>query len=82
VVFNESLADVKGKKARWVPLWWDAGTLTDLAEWQAERLRHGARGGDPFVCSELAHRRGQPIQRATIRRRFLSACKVLGLATC
>ena len=42
--------------------------------------RHGARGGDPFVCSVLAHRRGQPIQRAAIRRRFLSACKVLGLA--
>src|SRR5262245_31706603 len=33
----------KGKKARCVPLWWDAGTLTDLAEWQAERLRQGAR---------------------------------------
>jgi len=70
----------KGKKARCVPLWWDAGTLTDLAEWQAERLRHGARGGDPFVCSVLARRRGQPIQRAAIRRRFLSACKALGLA--
>jgi integrase len=63
-----------------VPLWWDAGTLTDLAEWQAERLRHGDGGGDPFVCSVLAHRRGQSIQRAAIRRRFLSACKVLGLA--
>jgi integrase len=70
----------KGKKARCVPLWWDAGTLTDLAGWQTERLRHGARGGDAFVCSVLAHRRGQPIQRAAIRRRFLSACKVLGLA--
>jgi integrase len=70
----------KGKKARCVPLWWDAGTLTDLAEWQAERLRHGACGGDPFVCSVLSHRRGRPIQRAAIRRRFLSACKVLGLA--
>jgi Phage integrase family len=39
-----------------------------------------ARGGDPFVCSVLSHRRGRPIQRAAIRRRFLSACKVLGLA--
>jgi integrase len=45
----------KGKKARCVPLWWDAGTLTDLAEWQAERMRHGARGGDPFVCSVLTY---------------------------
>jgi integrase len=70
----------KGKKARCVPLWWDAGTLTDLAEWKAERMRRGARGGDPFACNVLSHRRGQPIQRAAIRRRFLSACKVLGLA--
>src|SRR5262245_28833148 len=70
----------KGKKPRCVPLWWDAGTLTDLAEWQAERLRHGARGGDPFICSVLANRGGQRLQRAAIRRRFLSACKVLGLA--
>jgi len=70
----------KGKKARCEPLWWDAGTLTDLAEWQAERMRHGARGGDPFVCSVLSHRRGQSIQRAGIRRRFISACKVLRLA--
>src|SRR4029077_16769858 len=63
-----------------VPLWWDAGTLTDLAEWQAERVRHGARSSDPFVCSGLAYRFGRPIQRAAIRRRFISACKVLGLA--
>jgi integrase len=33
-----------------------------------------------LVSSVLAHRRGQPIQRAAIRLRFLSACKVLGLA--
>lgn len=68
----------KGKKARVVPLWWDAGTLLDLAEWKAERLRHGGRVGDPFVCSVLANRRGQRLQRAAIRRRFLSACKALG----
>jgi integrase len=63
-----------------VPLWWDAGTLTDLPEWKAERMRHGARGGDPFVCCVLPYLRGRPIQRAAIRRRFISACKVLGLA--
>jgi integrase/recombinase XerD len=72
--------NTKGKRPRCVPLWWDAGTLLDLAEWQAERLRQGARGGDPFVCSVRANRRGQRLQRAAIRRRFLSACKVLGLA--
>jgi hypothetical protein len=36
----------KGKRPRCVPLWWDAGTLTDLAEWQAERLRQGVLLGE------------------------------------
>ena len=38
------------------------------------------RSGDPFNFNVLAHQPGLPIQRAAIRRRFLSACKVLGLA--
>jgi integrase len=70
----------KGGKPRSVPLWWDAGTLADLTAWKAERQRQGASGTDPFVCSVQAHRRGQPLQRHAIRRRFLSACGVLGAA--
>jgi len=70
----------KGRRARCVPLWWDAGTLDDLAAWKAERLEQGARGSDPFVCSVQSHRHGRPLQRAALRRRFLTACKVLGLA--
>jgi integrase len=73
-------ATTKGKRARRVPLWWDAGTLADITAWAATRRDHGARGGDPFVCSVQAHRHGESLQRAAIRRRFLSACKVLGLA--
>src|SRR5262249_1224500 len=69
----------KGKRKRIVPLWWDAGTLADLTAWKAEREGHGAAGDDPYICSVLANRHGQPLQRAAIRRRFLSACKVLGL---
>ena len=63
-----------------VPLWWDAGTLADLAAWKAERLGRGRRGLDRFVCSVQSHLQGQPLPRHEIRRRFLSACKVLGLA--
>jgi integrase len=70
----------KGKRPRRVPLWWDSGTLADLTAWLATRRDQGARGGDPFVCSVQAHRRGEGLQRAAVRRRFLSACKVLGLA--
>jgi integrase len=70
----------KGHRSRIVPLWWDAATLADLKAWKTERLEQGARGPDPFVCSVQSHRRGQPLQRAALRRRFLTACKVLGLA--
>jgi integrase len=70
----------KGGRSRCVPLWWDAGTLANLAEWKAERVAHGASGADPFVCSVQAHRHGLPLRRAALRRRFLSACKILGMA--
>jgi integrase/recombinase XerD len=70
----------KGHKARRVPLWWDSGTLADLAAWKRRRGEQGANGADPFVCSVQAHRHGQGLQRHAIRRRFLSACKVLGMA--
>jgi site-specific recombinase XerC len=59
-----------------VPLWFDSGTLADVAAWAPTRRAQG----DPFVCSVQAHRHGKALQRAAIRRRFLSSCKVLGLA--
>jgi integrase len=62
-----------------VPLWWDAGTLADLKAWKAQRQVQGASGTSPFVCSVQANRPGQALRRHAIRRRFLSACKVLGL---
>jgi integrase len=68
----------KGKRPRTVPLWWDAGTLDDLIAWKAARAEHGAGEHDPFVCSVQANRRGEPLQRAAVRRRFLAACKILG----
>jgi len=61
-------------------MWWDGATLADIVAWKARRIADGARGTDPFVCSVQANRRGLPLQRAALRRRFLSACKVLGLA--
>jgi integrase/recombinase XerD len=70
----------KGKRPRCASLWWDAGTLADLAEWKALGVQQGASTRDPFVCSVQAHLRGQPRQRHAIRRRFLSACRALGPA--
>lgn len=52
--------------------------LADLQWWKAQRVVHGARGADALVCAVQAHRQGDPLQRQAIRRRFLSACWVLG----
>ena len=68
----------KGGRSRTVPLWWDSGTLADLTKWKDERLRLGATPDAPFVAS---HRLGRPMKtlsRHTLRRRFRTACKVLG----
>jgi integrase len=72
--------NAKGGRGRRVPLWWDAGTLDDLRAWHAERGREGARPGDPFICGQQGTFRGRAIARHAVRRRFLTACKPLGLA--
>jgi integrase len=69
----------KGGKGRIVPLWWDASTLADLLTWKRLREQHGARSKDPVICSLKPTRRGQPVIRHTIRERFRTACKPLGL---
>ncbi|TWU04186.1 Tyrosine recombinase XerD [Symmachiella macrocystis] len=68
----------KGGHARRVPLWWDAGTLEDLTDWKSKRKSQAARSGDPFLCSLQAATFGKPINRHVLRRRFLTACRVLG----
>jgi len=69
----------KGGRRRRVPLWWDQGTLDDLASWKLERQAHGAKDGDHFVCCLRPGRVGAGLIRHTIRERFRTACKVLGL---
>jgi integrase len=38
----------KGGRPRTVPLWWDAGTLDDIAKWRAERGRAGVQPTQPM----------------------------------
>lgn len=66
----------KGGKPRYVPLWWDAGTLADLVEWKKARRDAGARDGDVYMVSRS---QAVPQSRHTLRRRFRTACKALGL---
>jgi len=68
----------KGGKARRVPLWWDRGTLEDLAAWREERASHGAAPGDPYVCAQSSVAYGKRITRHNARSRFISVCRVLG----
>src|SRR4051812_31538261 len=69
----------KGGRRRRVPLWWDQGTLDDLGAWKRERAAHGAKEGDAFVCCLKGARFGEGLIRHTVRERFRTACKVLGL---
>ena len=69
----------KGGRGRRVPLWWDAGTLEDIAAWKRRRLADGATPGDPFVTTRQMAQHAKPFSRFTLRRRFRTACKVLGL---
>jgi len=68
----------KGGRSRIVPLWWDSGTLADLAKWKTERLRLGATSDQLFVASLRPGRGTRLLSRHTLRRRFRTACKVLG----
>jgi integrase/recombinase XerD len=69
----------KGGKSRTVPLWWDAGTLADLAEWRKRWKESGATSEQPSVASLRTGRMSMPLSRHTLRKRFRTACKVLGL---
>jgi len=68
----------KGGKSRIIPLWWDAGTLADLAAWKADRLKQGADYTDPCVASFRPGRGTVPLSRHTLRKRYRTACKGLG----
>jgi integrase/recombinase XerD len=68
----------KGGRSRTVPLWWDAGTLADLAAWRVDRLMSGAETTQPFVTSLMPGREPIQLSRHTLRKRFRTACKPLG----
>jgi len=69
----------KRGRTRRVPLWWDVGTLADLVVWKAQRLAKGVNVADLFLRSRRAGATARPLSRHTLRRRFLTACRVLGL---
>ncbi len=69
----------KGGRPRTVPLWWDAGTLADITAWHAARTGQDAPPSAHFLDSHRPGRDSRPLSRHTLRKRFRTACKVLGL---
>jgi integrase len=65
-------------RPRRVPLWWDAGTFANVVAWAAERTYRGAKPEDALICSAQTNRRGEALKRHALRRRFRTACNVLG----
>lgn len=68
----------KRKKARRVPLWWDAATLADLQAWKAERESQGATAGSPFVCAQAKGSQGKRLSARNAQARFKKCLKPLG----
>jgi integrase len=68
----------KGGRARIVPLWWDEGTLVDIGAWKAKWLMSDAKPQSVFIASLQPDRDPKPLSRHTLRKRFRTACKVLG----
>jgi integrase len=66
---------VEKRRARIIPLWWDAGTLEDLTAWKNERIESGAGPYDPLIPSIGQHR----ICLGGLRRRWITALKSLPL---
>jgi integrase len=68
----------KGGRPRTVPLWWDAGTLADITAWRGNRVQEGVMLAASFLDSHRPSREPVPLSRHTLRKRFRTACKVLG----
>ena len=68
----------KLRRPRRIPLWWDAGTLEDLANWKDRRQSQRANATEPLVCSVQRAPLGSTVNRHVLRRRFLTARRVFG----
>lgn len=79
----------KRRKARMVPLWWDAGTLADLKAWRDYRVETmGAQPDSPFICNlgrvvttngfGPMRTSGARLGRRRLFSRWRTAIKVLG----
>jgi integrase len=68
----------KGAGQEWFHYGGIVGTFSDLAAWKGDRLQRGATENSPVLASCLPARAGTFFSRHTLRKRFRTACKILG----
>jgi integrase len=79
VVRKDNTKGRQGKRrARKVPLWWDAGTLDDIKEWVAFRKTMGVTSSSPVVCGVSKANRGKPLTGDLLAKRWKAAIRCLG----
>ena len=66
------------RRARKVPLWWDAGTLEDILGWVEFRKKMGAKANDPVVCGVSTVNYGKPLTGLLLATRWKTAIRCLG----
>lgn len=66
------------RKTRVVPLWWDSGTLADLAAWKTYRQEMGAQPGDPLICALSRPAGGNRFLPKQVASRWKTAIRALG----
>ena len=65
------------KRGRIVPLWWDRGTLEDLAEWREARIMEAGEDA-PFLCTRSYAARGNRLIPPMAAKRWRTAIRRLG----
>lgn len=68
----------KGKRQRWVPLWWDSGSLADIKSWIEWRWSMGAGPDDPVLCSLSKSAIGKRLTHNGAYLHWRTAIKCLG----
>lgn len=72
------------RKARRVPLWWDAGTLEDIRAWIQYRIAHGAQPDWPVIYGQRVtplcgnNSPSAPLTEASIAKRWQTSLLRLG----
>jgi integrase/recombinase XerD len=65
-------------RSRLVPLWWDKGTLADLARWKERRIQQGATKDDPLICRQRHDAAGRRMTERECAKRWKTAIRRLG----